>query len=89
MTEPIDLFGIPEGGPRSLLEFIVNNPDVTAADISTFADEWTVLSDPALVGDGIWWAEKLDFIYPSGGGWRVDDFLCRILRPSGENSHGA
>jgi hypothetical protein len=88
-TDPLELFGIFEAAPRALLEFVVTNPEVTTEDISTFADEGSSLSDPAVVRDWIWWAEKLDFIYPSGAGWKADDFLSRILKPSAETNHGA
>jgi hypothetical protein len=88
-TDPIELFGISEAVPRALLEFVTTNPELTTEDISTFANEGSALSDPAVVRDGTWWAEKLDFIYPSGGGWKTDDFLARILKPPVETSHGA
>jgi hypothetical protein len=87
-TEPIDLFGISEAAPRALLEFVATNPELTTEEISTFANEGPDLRDPGVVRDGIWWAEKLDFIYPSSSGWKADDFLSRILKPSGEASHG-
>ena len=87
-TQAIDLFGISEVAPRALIEFIVKNPDVTAEDIITYCDEGSGLSDPSVVRDGLWWAEKLDFIYPSGAGWKADDFLCRLLKPSREDGDG-
>jgi hypothetical protein len=85
----VEAFGIVDGAPRKLLDFIAKNPKATTEDISVFADEGPLLSNPAVVRDAIWWAERLDFIYASEGGWKVDGALARLLDFAGEDGHGA